>query len=335
MSRRLVLSLALLAGLAAGCNSGGNDELVVYAGRNENLIRPLLEKFAAEEKVDVRVRYGETSDMLATLVEEGDSTRADVFISQDAGALAHLAREERLAPLPDDVLDLVDERFRDPDGLWTGVTGRVRVIAYDTDELQETDLPASVLDLTDPAWKGRVGIAPTNASFIAFVSALGEQLGTDAARQWLEGLAANDVVTYDNNILALEGVENGEVDVALVNHYYLYNEFREEGTDIAVDNFIPGQGEGGEGTFVNISGVAILKGSDELEPAARLARFLLSEEAQEFFRTETSEYPMRAGVDPIAELEPIESLRTIDVPLTALGADYEATVGLIKEAGLS
>ena len=322
-------------GGGGGAGGGDGGELVVYAGRNENLVRPLLDRFAKESGVDVRVRYGETSDMLATLVEEGDATRADVFISQDAGALAKLAADDVLAALPKDVTNLVDARFRDPRDRWVGVTGRVRVMAYNTDRLEESELPQSVFDLVDARWKGRVGIAPTNASFIAFVSALREVAGEEKVRAWLEGLAANGVEDFDNNVLAIAGVADGTVDIALVNHYYLFNEFREKGKDVPVANFHPGQGRDGEGTFVNVSGVGVLKGTDSRAAAEQFVEFLLSEQSQRFFREETAEYPLRTGVDAIDDLPPIDSLKTISVPLSDLGADYESTVELIKESGVS
>src|SRR5688500_13926766 len=184
--RRLSVVLAVLAlgvGLA-GC-SGDDGDLVVYSGRNENLVRPILERFAKETGIDIRVRYGDTAELAATILEEGDDTRADVFFSQDAGALAALAGDQRLAPLPTDVVDSVDARFRDPGRRWVGATGRARVIAYNTSQVPAAELPESVFELTEPKWRDRIGVPPTNASFIAYVSALTEQAGPDRAKAWL------------------------------------------------------------------------------------------------------------------------------------------------------
>jgi iron(III) transport system substrate-binding protein len=329
-----VLALALLS--LAGCDSGGGsgDAITVYSGRNENLVRPLLDRFAEETGTDIRVRYADTSELLPTLLEEGDNTRADVFLSQDAGALGELALKDLIGSIPADVLEVVDSRFRDPDGLWVGVTARARVIAYNTDKLTPEQLPQSVLDVNDPKWKGRVGFPPTNASFVAFVTSLRETVGDDRTRQFLEGLKANGAKRYDNNVLTLEAVASGEVDLGLVNHYYLYNEFKER-PDAHVANFYPGQQEGGEGTFVNVSGVAIMANTDNRPAAERFVRFLLGEEAQHYFRDETSEYPLRNGVDPISDLPSLGQLRTIDVPLSQLGRDLEGTVQLLKDVGLT
>ena len=329
----LIVVVVLLP--AAGCtDSGGGDELVIYSGRNQNLIRPLLDEFARDTGVDIRVRYGDTSELAPTILEEGDNTRADVFFSQDAGALAALGDADLLASVPRQLLDRVDARFRDPDGRWTGVTARARVIAYNTDRLTEAQLPRSALAVTEPAWRGRVGIAPTNASFVAYVSALIEEIGADRTRAFLQGLRDNGVKEYDNNVLILDAVASGEIDVGLTNHYYLYSEFKER-PDAPVANYFPGQGPEGEGTFVNVAGVAILEGTDQPEAARRFVDYLLSRKAQEYFRDETTEYPLAAGVNAIAELPPLAGLKAIDVPLDRLGRDLSASLELIKDVGLT
>jgi iron(III) transport system substrate-binding protein len=329
-----VLALLVAAAGLTACDRDDGGDLVVYSGRNENLIRPILERFAEDTGVDIRVRYGDTAELAATILEEGAGTRADVFFSQDAGALAALAADGRLAELPDDVVGSVDRRFRDPGRRWVGVTGRARVIAYNTERVPEAELPESVFELTDARWRGRVGVPPTNASFVAYVSALTEQVGRDRAKAWLEGLRANGIKTFDNNIVTLEAVADGEVDVGLVNHYYLYNEFEQRpGSPVA--NHYPGQRPGGEGTFVNVAGLGILEGTDRIDDARRLVAYLLGREAQEYFRTETAEYPLAAGVEPLPQLPKLADLRVIDVPLHRLGRDLEASLDLLKEVGLT
>ena len=333
--KSLVLAVAALVaslGLAA-CGSGGSDELVIYSGRAENLVSPILERFEKEEGVDISVRYGDTAELAAAILEEGDNTKADVFFSQDAGALAALASRDRLAKLPASAIDVVDERFRDPEGRWVGVTGRARVIAYNTDKLTEADVPEDIFELTDPKWKDRVGFPPTNASFIAFVSALTEEYGKDRVKAFLEGLKANGAKTFDNNIVTIEAIADGEIDLGLVNHYYLYSEF-EERPDLPVANFYPGQ-KGGTGTFVNVAGIGILEGSERSEDAQKLLTYLLGEEAQTYFSEETTEYPLRSSVPASDKLPPIDSIKSIDLPLSELGKDLEASVDLIREVGLT
>src|SRR5918994_6691102 len=197
----MVLTVAALLGVGAGC--GGDDDagtdddkLVVYGGRGGGLGEPLFERFEEETGIDVEVRYGDSAELAATIAEEGENSPADVFFAQDPGSLGAVAQEDLLAELSDDALDRVDERYRDPEGRWVGTSGRVRVIAYNTDELSEDEVPDSVLDLTDSKWKGKIGFPPTNASFQAFVTTLRLTAGEERTREWLEGLKANDPKTY-------------------------------------------------------------------------------------------------------------------------------------------
>lgn len=337
MPKRWVLPflVALLAAAGLGaCSSGDDNTLVIYSGRSENLVRPILERFEKETGVDIEVRYGDTAELAAAILEEGENTRADLFFSQDAGALAALANRDLLAELREADLEIVPERFRDPGGRWTGVSGRARVIAYSTERVQEADIPDDVFELTDPKWAGKVGLPPTNASFIAFVSALTEQYGAERTEQFLTDLKANGLKTYDNNIVTIEAIADGEIDLGLVNHYYLYSEF-EERPDLPVANFFPGQRAGGPGTFVNVAGIGILDGTSKRESADRLVTYLLGQTAQEYFSEETTEYPLRGGVAASDKLPPLEEIRTIEIPLSDLGKDLEASLDLINQVGLT
>ena len=331
----LVAALAVVPGVSA-CGGGGGsgsdeDALVVYSGRNRDLVEPLLDRFEEKSGTKLSVRYGESPDLAATLIEEGGNTPADVFFSQDAGALGALQDEGLLADLPRAVLGEVDRRFRSREGAWVGVTARARVIAYDKRELEPADLPRSVLDLTDPAWKGRVGWAPTNASFESFVTALRHLRGEDVARDWLEGMVNNDTRVFTNNIAVRDAIASGEVDVGLINHYYVAEAVAEEGPDYPVGLFFPPKGD--PGAMVNAAGVGVLNGTDRSEQALELVRFLLSEEAQTFFAGETKEYPLAAGVRPEQELRPLKDIQQPEgLDLSDL-SDLAGTVELIQESG--
>ena len=331
----LVAALAVAPGVTACGSSGdsGSDEdaLVVYSGRNRDLVGPLLDRFQEKTGTKLSVRYGESPDLAATLIEEGENTPADVFFSQDAGALGALQDEGRLADLPQGVLREVDRRFRSREDAWVGVTARARVIAYDKRELEPADLPRSVLDLTEPAWKGRVGWAPTNASFESFVTALRHLRGDEVARDWLEGMVNNDTRVYTNNIAVRDAIANGEIDAGIINHYYVAEAVAEEGPDYPVGLFFPPNGD--PGAMVNAAGVGVLKPTDRSEQALELVRFLLSEEAQTFFAEETKEYPLAAGVQPEEDLRPLKDIqqpRGLD--LSDL-SDLAGTVELIQESG--
>ena len=324
----VVLALALLAAGCGGDEAAGGP-LTVYSGREEELVAPLFEKFIDATGVDVEVRYGDSAELAATIAEEGDNSPADVFFA-DPGSLG--AVDPQLEELPQATLDRVAARFRDAEGRWVGTSGRTRVLAYNTDRVQESDLPASVLELTRPEWKGRVGVAPTNASFQAFVTAMRLSLGDERTREWLEALRANGAKTYEKNLPIVEAVAAGEVDVGLVNHYYLAL-VKEEQPDAPVANHLFEAGD--PGTLVSVAGAGVLASTDQRDDAEAFVEFLLSEDAQRFYvdQAEENEYPLVAGIDPPAGLVPLDEIQGPDVELTAFGAELESTVELLRETG--
>lgn len=307
------------------------SELVVYSGRSEELVGPLIEMFEKETGIDVAVNYGDTAEMAATILEEGSNSPADVYYGQDAGALGALTNAEILQELPGDVLALVNPTFRAPEGQWVGTSGRVRVVVYNTDILAEADLPASILDYTDPKWSGKIGWAPTNGSFQAFVTALRVTAGEEEARAWLEGIQANQPKVYANNLAVLEAVAAGEVEVGFINHYYLFRKLAEEGEGFPARNYFFSNGD--IGGLVNVAGVGILKTTEHQEAAEAFVRFLLSPEAQAFFREETKEYPLASGVAPEESLPALDSLILPEIDLNNL-QDLAGTLELLQELGI-
>jgi iron(III) transport system substrate-binding protein len=311
--------------------AAGAGSLTVYSGRNEQLVAPIIEQFEQQSGVQVDVRYGNTAELAGTILEEGDNSPADVFFAQDAGSLGLVAANDRFIQMPDEVLSQVDERFRSPQGEWIGVSGRARVVAYNTQAITETDLPDTIFGFTDPQWSGRIGWAPTNASFQSFVTALRVLEGEDRAREWLEGIQANDPNAYDNNNAVLQAVSNGEIDVGFVNHYYLFATRAEQGDDLPVENFYLTNGD--PGALVNVAGVGILSTSDNQELAQQFVQFLLSEQAQQYFADETYEYPLIPGVATNEALPPLDTIQTPDLDLSQL-EDLDGTVQLLQDVGV-
>jgi iron(III) transport system substrate-binding protein len=318
------------AGLAAAGCGGDRDALTIYSGRTEDLVGPLLERFSEETDIAIDVRYGDTPQLALLLAEEGDRTPADVFWGQSPGATAYLADRDLLAPLSRDVLDLVNPSFEDPEGLWTGVSGRQRVLVYNADEVAAAELPESVFELTEPRYRGRVGIAPTNGSFQDFVTAMRDIEGEEATARWLAGMADNDARTYANNNAIVEAAGRGEIDMGLVNHYYNHR-FLEEDPDLPTRNHRFAAGD--VGGLVIPSSASVLAASGKAEEAERFIAFLLSREAQEYFAEETFEYPLARDVPPAAGVPPLSSLRPPDEDPGRLG-DIEGTARLIQESGL-
>ena len=325
----LLAVLTACSGQAIGAVSDDTSQtLTIYSGRSESLVRPVIEQFQEASGIDVEVRYGATSEMAATLLEEGNNSPADVFFAQDPGGLG--AVTDLLAPLPEDILHQVDGRFRDPNGRWVGISGRGRAIVYNTETLKPEDLPQDLRGFTDPQWKRRIGWAPTNGSFQTMVTAMRIAWGEEETRQWLEDILANEPVAYGKNTPIVAAVGAGEVDVGFVNHYYLYRFLQEEGESFPARNyFLPG---GGPGSLVMVAGAGVVGSSDNQEAAHKFLRFMLSPVAQQYFATQTFEYPLVEGVRTQRELPPLAELNAIQVDLANL-ADLEGTLALLRDVG--
>jgi iron(III) transport system substrate-binding protein len=327
-----VAALALAGTTLGACSSGDSGRLVVYSGRTENLVGPLLQDFVDETGVKIDVRYGDSANLALLIDEEGDRTPADVFISQSPGAVGYLDAAGRLSDLPDDVVDLVPEGDAAADRGWVGLSGRVRTLVYNTDLVDPGTLPDSVLDLTQPSYAGQVALAPTNGSFQDFVTVLRHELGDDEAQAWLDGMAAGDPPTFDNNTAIVEAVGRGEVPMGLVNHYYAFRA-KSEDPDLPVENhYFP---EGDFGSTLLVTAASIVEGTDKRDDAEKFVEFLLSDEAQAYFTAETFEYPLAAGAEPNAVLPPFDDISATRVDLDELGGDLQATTEMIDESGLN
>lgn len=307
-------------------------ELVVYSGRSEALIKPLLDRFEAHSGVKLKVRYAETAALATLLLEEGARSPAAVFLAQDVGAVGALGQKGLLAPMPADVLERVPAAYRGKGGTWVGVTGRVRTIAYAPSRTPVESLPASVFDLVAPTWKGKVGWAPQNASFQVFVTGMRKLAGDDATGQWLSAMKANGTKEFPKNGAIVQAVAAGEIDLGLVNHYYLY-QFKKDDPAFPVANHLTKPGD--PGSLVNLSTVAVLA-SAPTAAAARaheLARFLLSDPIQAAFATETREYPLVAGGPAPEGMPALADLSPPQLDLGDLG-DLEGTVALLQRSGV-
>jgi iron(III) transport system substrate-binding protein len=346
-SQRRLLAAALLVFVAlalmalAGCGfstedtSGGGNEpeaegITLYSGRIPAAIGPAVDMYEKAEKRDVQVRFAETADLAATLVEEGDASPADVFFAQEPGAIAAVAEADLLAPLPKDIIDRVPARFRDPDGRWVGVTGRARVIAYNPDVVKEGELPPSPFGLTAPKWEDRVGWSPATSSMQEYVTALRAKFGDERTKQWLEEMVDNGAVAFPDNVTIRDAVANGEIDVGLINHYYVAQGIAEGGPDYPVAVYFP---PGGLGSLMLLTSVGVLDSSDRKEEAFDFVRSLLADESQSFFTSSSKEYPLARGVAPDPSLSvPIAEIPVSGTELVDL-KELQATIDLMKESG--
>jgi len=320
--------LPVIVGVACGVGADKPGPLVIYSGRSESLIGPLIADFEELTGAEVRVNYGSTGPLAATLLEEGKNTPADVFFAQDPSGLG--AIDTMLSDLPSDVLSAVPEWAKDPEGRWIGTSGRARVIVYNTDVLSEAELPDSIEDLAKPEWKGRIGWPPTNSSLLAMITAMRQEWGEDRTRDWLKGIVANEPKTYAKNTPTVAAVAAGEIDVGLVNHYYLHRFIAEEGESFAARNYYTRAAD--PGSVVLVAGVGILEGSDNKELAIQFIKFLLSVSGQQFFASQTYEFPLNDQAQPNNLLPALEDVTKPSIDLGDL-TDLAGTQALMREVG--
>lgn len=328
---RLLGALLTLALTATACGGDNADSITLYTGRDVELIQPLLDGFVESTGIAVEVRPGDSAELALLIQEEGDSSGADVFISQSPGALGLLAGEGRLATLDSTVTDLVAEGFSASDNTWVGLTGRVRVVVYNAELVDEADLPQSVLDLTDPKYAGQVGVAPSNGSFQDFVTAMRSELGDDATLEWLQGMAANNSPNYPKNSPIVEAVGRGEIPMGLVNHYYNLRALEADPSAPSVNHFLPADDLG---SLVIVTGGAVLEASEAKDEAEQLLEYLLSNDAQATFAAETQEYPLLPGVAAPIGLPSLDGYATDTIDFGVLGEGLRGTIELIRQSGI-
>jgi iron(III) transport system substrate-binding protein len=304
--------------------------LVVYSGRSEALVGDLFAKFEAEYNVDVRVNYAGSSELAATVIEEGANSPADVFFSQDSSTLGMLDQRDVFATLPTEVQELVPAAFRSRSGSWVGVSGRARVLTYASDRVQADALPRDVDALTTAAWQGRVGWAPTNSSFQSFLTAMVEQKGPEVTSTWVRAMLANEPRTYPSNTPGVVALCAGEIDVMLTNHYYMNRVLEEQGDSCQLANHY--FRDGSSASLVNVTGAGVLATSTRSTLAAEFITFLLGEEAQKHFALENGEFPVVSSAPTPPGLPSIAELNPPDIDLSSLG-NMESAVRILQGAG--
>ena len=310
-----------------------SGQLVIYSGRSEPLIQPVLDAFRERHPgVEVLLKAGSNSEMANALLEERANPQADVFITTELFTIQSLARQDVFQPFRPNVAYAYPAEFIGPDNLWVGLSRRARVIMYNTDLVSPEELPTSIFDLTDPRWKGQVAAAgSTNGSMQAQIAAMRQMVGEESTRTWLNGLLENDVTFFGGHTDVRKAVGAGEFKLGLVNHYYYYLQL-EEGSKVGV--IYPDQGEGQAGLITNATSAALVAGSDNLPAAQALLDFLTSAEGQVLFAEQNFEYPILPGVPLREGVQPLDGLRLADVDVAAAALDYDATFDLMESVSL-
>ena len=327
----LVLATALLL---SGCSSSTEQEsspreLTIYSGRSQEFIAPFLAEWEKKSGIALKIRYADSAELAAQIREEGSNSPADIFLAQDAGSLGAVSLAGLFTTLGDEVGAEIQPQYIAADRSWIGVTGRARVFAYNPRLL--TDLPQSITDLANPVYKSKLGIAPTNSSFQAFVTALINAKGEDFTQKWLESLVKNDVQIFAKNSAIVEAIDSGKISIGLVNHYYTWEVSQGLGRKISAENGFFTSGD--LGNMVNVSGAGILKSSKKYAAAEDLINYLTSQVVQSKFVAQTHEYSLIADQISPAGLPSLSQIGAPSVDLESL-AEIQKTQELLIKVGL-
>lgn len=329
----LLALAACCAVLAAGCGgSSGHSTITVYNGQHAELTKLLVAGFEKKTGINVRVRTNDSAVIADQIIQEGGASPADVFIAENSPELMELERRGLLARLPESILDETLKGDNSPTGAWVAMALRVSSLVYAPSRVAQDNLPASVLDLARPQWKGKVAIAPTDSDFPPLVGAVIATHGEATARAWLAGLKRNARVHQDEEAV-VAAVNRGDVAAGVINSYYWYRlqlELGKKAMHSALYYFSPDD----PGAAVNISGAAVLKSSKKQDDAERFISFLVSEDGQQIIAdSDDFEYLVRDDVPPNEVLPPIESI--VHTPLAAASiGNGELAARLIRQAGL-
>jgi iron(III) transport system substrate-binding protein len=311
------------------------EKLVIYSGRAERLIKPVLDAFTAKTGIQVELLSSGTTELVNRLKAEGDRSPADLLITNDAGSLETARAAGLLRPLNmREIERAIPPQFRAPDNSWIGLSGRFWIIVYNT-AMVKPDQVKSLLDLADPKWKDKIAIPNAGSEYLqAGVSVIRASIGDERTKRFLEGLRDNaGTHVYQKSSQIVEAVAKGQVVLGIVNHYYVYRHLAAQPT-APLGVLMPDQQEGGMGAIMNVAGIGVLKHTAHLDSAKLLVEFLVAQAGQKMFADLDKEYPLHPEVKPDPALIERKSFRVAMVPLTRLAELREPTLTLIEQVGL-
>jgi iron(III) transport system substrate-binding protein len=342
ISSLLVVATMLVLCACGGSSSTGashgvggalaGQSITLYNGQHEQTTAMLVSAFERHTGVKVNVRSDDEAELGNQIIQEGSSSPADVFYTENTPVLEHLREAGLLAHIDPATLAAIPSRYDSAQGDWVGVSARISALVYNTSLIKASQLPSSILALAQPEWKGKLGFAPSETDFQPLITAISKLDGIAAAEKWLQGIKANSKIYPDNETVVAQ-VNNGESAVGLINHYYWYrlrDEVGQSGLHSALHYYAPDD----PGDLLNVSGAGVLKSSSHQAAAQAFVAFLVSREGQEVIvHSHSYEYPLRPGVSPASGLRPLGELRPATIALSQLG-DGSAPLALEQKIGL-
>ncbi|OPJ56288.1 extracellular solute-binding protein [Alkalithermobacter paradoxus] len=335
----LLTSISLLTGCTnetqntGEVNNEDSKKLVIYSGRKEQFVLPLIEKFEKETGIKVELLSGKSSQYAQKIIEERNNPQGDLLIANDAGVMEYLRLQGVLASNNSESLKQIPANFKAEDGSWVGVSARSRVLMYNKDLISEEEMPKSILDLADPKYKGQFAITKASSeAMVSHIAAIRSIYGDEKTTEFIKGMLANEPLILEGHTDIRKAVGAGEVKFGLVNNYYFHLQLEEE-KDNNVGAIYPDQGENEMGTFVNVAGVALIKGAQNESNAKKFIDFLLQEAQQEMFAFDSKETPVLPNVKTLDYAKKIDEYKVMDKPLSNLGSVWEDTLNLMEKAG--
>ncbi len=317
---------------APGTATASDGEITIYSGQHEQTVAKLTDAFTAATGIKVKVRSADEATLADQILQEGSSSPADVFYAENPPALNVLDDAHLLGSVATTTLDAVDPSYRPDSGHWVGTSARAVALAFNTGQTTEAALPGSILDLTKPEWKGKVGFAPTETDFQPIVTTIVKQKGAAFASSWLDALKANGKVYSDNEAL-IAAVDRGEIETGIVDHYYWYR-LRDEVGAGKVKAALHYFAAGDPGALVDVSGAAPIASGKHPKSTAAFLAFLVGHDAQTIIATsESYEYPIAAGVQTTKVDRPLSAFGTSPMTISELG-DGKQALELLQKAGL-
>jgi iron(III) transport system substrate-binding protein len=326
-----LLAMSVATALAAtGCSGDDGPSIVVYNAQHEQLLEEIAPKFTDKTGIEVELRNGSDPELAAQLMQEGDASPADVFLTENSPAMSAVEGAGLFAPLDEAAVEPIPAQYRPESGDWTGFVARSTVLVYNTSMVDEADLPDSIMDLADPEYAGMISFSPTGADFQAIVAAVLDLEGEEATQEWLDGLKANGT-TYDGNNVVLESVNAGESAIGIIYHYYWYRDQAEAG-DNSDNTELYFFGNQDPGAFLSISGAGVLAASDNPDEAQQFVAYLTSEEGQQAL---ADSYALEYPLNPAVTLgPPVKPLAELDPPTVAISdLDGDKVVEMMTQAG--
>jgi len=326
------LSVIAVVASATACSSDdGGDELLIYNAQHESLTKEWIDAFTEETGIKVTYRQGGDTELGNQLIAEGDSSPADVFLTENSPAMAAVEDAGLFADVDAGTVEQVPAEYRPSTNKWTGVAARTTVFAYNTQKLQLGELPRSIMDLQQPEWKGRWGAPPPKADFQAIVSAMLQLTGEQATSAWLAGMKTNATLLQDN-IATLRAVNDGEIEGGIIYHYYWFRD-QAKTKEISANTALHYFRNEDPGAFISISGGGVLESSKKKDQAQQFLKFVTSKTGQEVLEKGTSfEYPVASGVPANPALPALDTLQAPKVDPSTL--DAAKVTDLMTKAGL-